>query len=268
MPRAGIPLISFALLVVAEPLLLPGAGLASRVASTLSPHEEAVQEAIRQSGKLKFLAFDATMVTRSLARQCAGCRGYVASPPVTGPPGCRGWAVVSFVYRADVPRPRDRSLSSFRNSTRRTAPPTSSRGPAHVAHRGPDSSGTDDILGTARPDPHLQRELANCSRQEETQRSMAAAREDMQKATNALAADLAAARKFMLQTAQLGWLNHELNVENANGLRKVSTASQELAANSARLADTLRQLSDNLASQLKQLAERLENLQNKINGIR
>ena len=100
------------------------------------------------------------------------------------------------------------------------------------------------------------------------QKSIVAAREDMQKAANSLAEDLAVARKFMLQTAQLGWLNHELNVENANGIRKVSTASQELAANSARLADTMRQLSDSLASQLKQLADRLDSIQNKINGIK
>ena len=69
----------------------------------------------------------------------------------------------------------------------------------------------------------------------------------MQKALSSLAEELDSARKFMLQTAQLGWLNHELNVENASGIRKVATASQELTANSARLADTMRQLSESLA---------------------
>jgi Mg2+ and Co2+ transporter CorA len=115
----------------------------------------------------------------------------------------------------------------------------------------------------------LQDELASsAATKADMQKAIAAVREEMQTATRSLAEDVAAARKFLLQTAQLGWLNHELNTENANGIRKVSTASQELVSNSARLADTIRQLSDNLASQLKQLAERLDGIQNKINAIK
>jgi len=90
----------------------------------------------------------------------------------------------------------------------------------------------------------------------------------MQKTLHSLAGDLAAARKVMLQTAQLGSLNHEMNVANANGLRKVAAASQEVSANSAKLADTMRQLSDNLASQLKELAARLDAIQERISNVK
>ena len=86
----------------------------------------------------------------------------------------------------------------------------------------------------------------------------------MQNALSSLSEDLAAARKFMLQTAQLGWLNHELNVENASGIRKMATASQELSASSARLEETMRQLSESLAGQLKELATRLDTIQGKV----
>ena len=90
----------------------------------------------------------------------------------------------------------------------------------------------------------------------------------MQKALSSLSEDLAAARKFMLQTAQLGWLNHELNVENANDIRKVTTASQELSASSARLEETMRQLSETLAGQLKELANRLDTIQGKVSSLK
>ena len=90
----------------------------------------------------------------------------------------------------------------------------------------------------------MQRELAESVAA--TKRE-ADARADLQAALTSLSEELAAVRKFMLQTAQLGWLNHELNVENATGMRKVATASQELSASSARLEETLRQLSESLA---------------------
>ena len=70
------------------------------------------------------------------------------------------------------------------------------------------------------------------------------------------------------QTAQLGSLNHEMNVANANGLRKIAAASQEVSANSAKLADTMRQLSDNLASQLKELTARLDAIQERISNVK
>ena len=57
-----------------------------------------------------------------------------------------------------------------------------------------------------------------------------------------------------------GWCNHELNVENDTGIRKVVTASQKLAASSARVEETMRQLSGSLAGQLKELATRLDDV--------
>jgi hypothetical protein len=51
-----------------------------------------------------------------------------------------------------------------------------------------------------------------------------------------------------------------LNVENDTGIRKVVTASQKLAASSARVEETMRQLSGSLAGQLKELATRLDDV--------
>ena len=90
----------------------------------------------------------------------------------------------------------------------------------------------------------------------------------MQTALSSLAEDLGAVRKFMLQTAQLGWLNHELTVENATRIRKVATASQELSASSAKLEETMRQLSETLAGQLKELANRLDTIQGKVSSLK
>ena len=98
----------------------------------------------------------------------------------------------------------------------------------------------------------VQRELAAAS---------AATKQDTDKAmadVRVLADDLAVVRKFVLQTAQLGWLNHEMALENASGVRKMAAASQELTASSARLEDTLRQISESVAGQLKELATRLD----------
>ena len=80
--------------------------------------------------------------------------------------------------------------------------------------------------------------------------------------------DLASVRKFMLQTAQLGWLNHELVVESSNSVRKMAATSQELSASSARLEETIRQLSETLNGQLKELATRLDSIQGKIQNIK
>jgi septal ring factor EnvC (AmiA/AmiB activator) len=96
----------------------------------------------------------------------------------------------------------------------------------------------------------------------------AKARADMQTALTSLSEELAAVRKFMLQTAQLGWLNHELVVENATGIRKMATASQELSASSVRLEETMRQLSESLAGQLKELANRLDTIQGKVSSLK
>jgi hypothetical protein len=280
--RAGISLMSLALLGVgcASHSLLPKeqARAIHDRDRTLSRHSEAISEAIRQSGQLGALAFlDATdghlVVVPGNSPTDAWAR-YVASLPVSSPPGGVSVpAVVSFVYRADVPKAPEAVPSIRLQQHREERQADDARAEALRTSltelRDEQRRAEDTLANVTAQITHLQRELANSfATKEDTQKSIAAVREDMQKAANSLAEDLAAARKFMLQTAQLGWLNHELNVENANGIRKVSTASQELVENSARLADTMRQLSNSLASQLKQLADRLESIQNKINGIK
>ena len=84
----------------------------------------------------------------------------------------------------------------------------------------------------------------------------------------ALADDLTAVRKFMLQTAQLGWLSHELTVENAGGIRKMAATSQELSASSAKLEETLRQLSEMSPASSRSCAARLDSIQGKIQNIK
>jgi len=207
----------------------------------LAPHSTAIQDTIRQSSNVGALAFldagDGHLVVLPGDSPAEAWARYIASPSgsptgrVSVPP------VVSFVHRADVPKAPESVTSSFlrRQETLRT---------------------TLAALDT---------ELRKLS---ETQTSIATAREEMQKALDSLAADLAAARKLMLQTAQLGRLDHEMNVENANGIRKLAAASQEVSANSAKLADTMRQLSDSLASQLKELAARLNAIQNRVSNVK
>jgi DNA repair exonuclease SbcCD ATPase subunit len=112
----------------------------------------------------------------------------------------------------------------------------------------------------------VQSELAESKR--EADASLTGARADMQAALSSLAEDLAAVRKFMLQTAQLGPLNHELNVETETGLGTVATASQELSASSARLEEIMRELPERLAGQLKELANRLDTIQGKVSSLK
>jgi len=215
----------------------------------LAPHSTAIQDTIRQSGNVGALAFldagDGHLVVLPGDTPSDAWARYIESPSgsltgrVSPPP------VVSFVYRADVPKE-----------------------PESVSHRFLEEQVSFRTTLAA-----LDTELRKLSEsvvatRRETQTSIATAREDMQKALDSLAGDLAAARKFMLQTAQLGSLNHELNVANASGLRKVAAASQEVSANSAKLADTMRQLSDNLASQLKELAARLDAIQERISNVK
>jgi hypothetical protein len=167
--------------------------------------------------------------------------GRVSVPPV-----------LTFVHRADVPKAPEtvtRSVLQQQQALRTSVAALETK--LRDAHRR-----IEERLGI------VQRELA------EADASLAAARANMQTALSLLAEDLAAVRKFMLQTAQLGWLNHELNVENASGILKVATASQELSASSARLEETMRQLSGSLAGQLKELANRLDTIQGSVSRLK
>ena len=211
----------------------------------LAPHSAAIQDTIRQSGNEGALAFldagDGHLVVLPGDSPGEAWARHITSP--SGSPTGRASMppVISFVYRADVPKAPE-SLTSRSLEQQETLRATLAALDAELRKL------SDSVVATRR----------------ETQ----ASREDMQKALDSLAGDLAAARKFMLQTAQLGSLNHEMNVANATGLRKVAAASQEVSANSAKLADTMRQLSDNLASQLKELAARLDAIQERISNVK
>lgn len=224
----------------------------------LAPHSAAIQDTIRQSGNVGALAFldtgDGHLVVLPGDSTAEAWARYLASPSgsptgrVSVPP------VVSFVHRADVPKAPESVTYSFlqQQETLRTTLATLATLAALAALDTELRQLSDSVVATRR----------------ETQTSIAAAREDMQKALDSLAEDLAAARKFMLQTAQVAGLNQEMNVENANGIRKLSAASQQVSANSAKLADTMRQLSDSLANQLKELAARLDAIQNRISDVK
>jgi hypothetical protein len=245
MLRSGISLISLAVLVVgcASHSLVPkeqAAAIENRERA-LAMHSGAIHDAIRQSGTLGALAFldagDGHLVVLPGDSPAAAWARYRSSPP-GGPPGPLSMPmVVDFVYRSDVPKVPETVTSSFlqQQQALRT---------------------TLEALDT---------EFRKLSDSVVETRKEA---QDMQKTVDSMAEELAAARKFMLQTAQLGRLDHELVIENASGIRKVAAASQELTANSAKLADTIHHLSESLAQQLKDLAARLDAIQNRVSNLK
>ena len=238
---SGVPLVSLALVVVgcASPSLMPET---QTVAITnrdraLASRADAIHAAISQSGHAGALAFldaaDGRLVVLPGDSPTDAWSRYTTSPE-SGPGGVSVPPVLTFVHRADVPK----------------APETVTR------------SGLQQQQALRTSLAALEAQVGIVRR--EVAESIAAtkveadARADIQKALASLSEDLAAVRKFMLQTAQLGWLNQELNVENASEIRKVAAASQELSASAARLEESLRQLSASLAGQLKELTHRLE----------
>jgi hypothetical protein len=259
MLRSGISLMSLAVLVVgcASHSLVPkeqAAAIKNRERA-LAPHSGAIHDAIRQSGNVGALAFlDAVgghLVVLPGDSPADAWARYTPSTPGEPTGQVSMPAVVDFVYRPDVPKAPETVTYGFlqqQQALRTTL------------------AGLDTEL----------RKLSDSvvETRKETQTSIATAREamqkaeGMQKALGSLAEDLAAARKFMLQTAQLGWLDHELTVENASAIRKVTAASQELTANSAKLADTIHHLSDSLARQLQELAARLDAIQNRVSNVK
>src|SRR6266851_9651949 len=194
---SGLPLMSLALVVVgcASPSLMPetqAVAIKDRDRA-LAPHADAIHAAISQSGNVGALAFldakDGRLVVLPGDSSADAWSRYTSSPEsgtgrVSVPP------VLTFVHRADVPKAPETITGSvlqqqaqLRDARRRI----------------------EERLSI------VQSELAESKR--EADASLAGARADMQAALSSLAEDLAAVRKFMLQTAQLGWLNHELNVE-------------------------------------------------------
>ena len=257
---AGLPLVGLSLVVVgcARHSLMPAAqseAIRDRERA-LASHADAIHAAVRQSGNVGALAFldakDGRLVVLPGDSPADAWARYAESgtSPVSVP------VVVTFVHRADVPKaPETVTHSALQQQQALRMSVAALATELRDADRR-----IEERLGV------VQRELNEsiAATKQDTDKALA----DMQNALSVLAEDLAAVRKFMLQTAQLGWLNHESNVENASGIRKMATASQELTASSARLEDTLRQLSESLASQLKELANRLDAIQSKVQSIK
>ena len=248
---SGLPLMSLALVVVgcASPSLMPetqAVAIKDR-ARALASHADAIHAAIRQSGNVGALAFldakDGRLVVLPGDSSADAWSRYTSSPEsgtgrVSVPP------VLTFVHRADVPKaPEPVTRSLLQQQQALAALETELRDADRRI---------EEQLGI------VQRELAESNRE-------AAA---LQTALRSLSEELATVRKFMLQTAQLGWLNHELTVENASGIRRVVTTSQELSASSERLEETIRQLAKSLAAQLKELASRLDTIQGKVSSLK
>jgi len=265
--RSGLPLLGLVLLVVgcASHTLMPKeqAGAIDNRDRALVSHADAIQAAIRPSGSLGGLAFldakDSRLVVLPGDSPADAWARYATSPE-SGAGRVSVPAVLTFVYRADIPKAPEtvtQNLLEQQQVFRR------SLAALETELRDADRR-TEQRVGI------VQRELAEsiAATKLDTDRSLAVVRADMQKALTSLAEELESARKFMLQTAQLGWLNQELIVENASGIRRVATASQELTANSAKLADTMRQLSESLATQLKELANRLDAIQGSVSNVK
>jgi len=213
----------------------------------LATRSDAIQAAIRQSDKVGALAFLDTKDGHLVALP-GDSPADAWARSVTSPEGETNAAsvppVVTFVYRADIPKaPEAVTLSSLQQQQ---------------MQRTSVASLTIELRRLEEKLDVLQRALATTK--QDTDKTAADVR--------ALAEDLASVRKFMLQTAQLGWLNQELAQENASGIRRMTTATQELTASSAKLEETLRQLSEGLSGQLKELSGRLDTIQNKIQNIK
>lgn len=265
--RQLLYLMSLALAVTgcASPSLMPAAQAVAvkERDRALAPHADAIHSAISQSGHMGALSFldvgDGRLIVLPGDSPADAWGRYTASPESgTGlasvPP------VLTFVHRADVPKaPEAVTRSALQQQQALRASVVTLENELRDAHRR-----IEERFGV------VQRQLGEsiAAAKQEADVSQTAARADVQRALSSLSEDLAAARKFMLQTAQLGWLNHDLTLENASGIRKVATASQELSASAAKLEETMRQLSETLAGQLKDLATRLDNIQGKVGSLK
>jgi hypothetical protein len=267
---AALPLLGLTLLGLgcATPSLMSGAQAASvkERERALARHADAIHRTIQASGNTGALAFldavDGRLVVLPGDGPAEAWARFGASPDAesgrVAPP-----EVMTFVHRADVPEPPEtvskRALRQHEEARASAAALERQLGDLRDTHRR-----MEERLAA------VQRELteAIAASRQETDASLAASRAEVQQALNTFNEDLAAVRQFLLQTAQLGWLNHEMNVENAGGIRKVTTASQELSASAARLQEAVRQLSDGLNQQLKELATRLETIQTRIGSLK
>ena len=118
--------------------------------------------------------------------------------------------VLTFVHRADVPKAPETVTRSALQQQQDCPEVAALETELRDAHR--------RARGASWPSYSASSPTSMAATKQEADMSLAAARADMQTALTSLSDELATVRKFMLQTAQLGWLNHELNVENASGI--------------------------------------------------
>jgi hypothetical protein len=266
-PIVGRHLIALALVLAgcAGPsLLTPEQSRAIRERErALATHADAVQAAIREAGATGALAYldgsDGRLIVlpgdspaEAWARGAAAGSG--GAPAGSPPP------VLTFVHRGDVPMaPEPVTLAALQRQQALRTSVAALESDFRDAH-----ARLEERLAA------VQRELTDslAASRRDSDAALTGTRAELQKALAALSDDLASARRFMLQIAQLGWLNYESNVENANGVRKVTSASQELVSTSAKLEETVRQLSQTLSAQLRELASRLDTLQGKVSSLK
>jgi len=268
--RWGIALASLALLAGCAPSLMPKeqeAAIRSRERG-LSGHSAAIQDAIRHADTQGALAFldsgDNHLVVAPGDTPIDAWTRYVTD---RGADRGQPPPVLSFVYRADVPRPPESiPLASLERERREDQAHTQALAALESALRETQRRTDERLTALAR----TQTELADGigASREEAQHSIASTRAELQRSIESLAEEIAAARSFMLETAKLGRLNHDLTAENAQDVRRMASASQQMATTAAGLADSLRQLSERLTAQLKDLAERLDALQNKVGTLK
>ena len=210
----GLSLVGLALVLgCASPSLMlePQAAAIKNRERALASHASAIHTAIAQSGNAGALVFldaeDGRLVVLPGDSPADAWTRHTLSPEsgtgrVSAPP------VLTYVHRADIPKAPEtitRSVLQQEGALRVSVAALQSE--LSEAHRR-----LEERLGG------VQRELADsiAAAKREADTSAATARADLQKALSSFSEDLGAVRKFMLQTAQLGWLNHELIVENAN----------------------------------------------------
>ena len=236
----------------------------------LVPHAEAIQRSIRESSELGGLAFldaDRRLVVLPGKSASDAWRRYATSPEASAPARRALPPMMTFVYRADIPKaPETVGVASLEEQQALV-----------TSQAAVDAELRTELARVGERLDAVRRETAESVRaaEQKSEASVAEARAELQAelqravtSLGALADELAAARKFMLQTAQLGWLNHELTVENSSGIRRAAATSQELSSNAAKLADSIRQLSESLASELKELGTRLESIETGVNRIK
>ena len=262
----SVPLLALLLMVAGcTPSLMPPSQAAAvrHRDRALAVRADAIHATIKDSGRTGALAYldggGGQLVVLPGDSPIDAWTRFTASPDSAKSRGTMP-PVLTYVHRADIPAPPEAiSLSALEQEQALRVSVASLQTELAGTHRN-----IEDRLGAVEREL---RETIETSRRE-ADAAQAAARADVQRALSAFADDLSSVRRLLLQTAQLGWLNHELAVENASGVRKVASASQELAASSARLEDTMRQLSDTLAGQLKELAARLDNIQGKVTSLK